>query len=574
MKINRFSPLVFLAISLIFFACSDEATQPEDNPTGNENSKSETFLGYGYDVIHSSFINRRDVKISHPILDQGRMSKDGMIATEPAVEQDFKMYAGNNLEQFYKDRNAGINVSYSGILFSGKFGFEFSNAMNESKIDSSSYVRGHTYRYTQDDYIKGATPEKLADYLTEDFANALKTKNASQILDQYGTHVLARYYKGGSLEFNYTYTGKSLSSTNQLKTALQASYAGISGGVTYNSTTESRELEEKSLFHYYTYGGESIDAFSLQELKASYSAWLNSIENKADICGIGDFNQSLIPLWELARAGGYSTKASELEAEFSARAIKAGKALLVKKLKEISTRISKDSTYSFNASKDSPAEIEIYALGAGGGGQGGSYEADLIFDDFGRGGSGGGGAAAYIKLTVEEAVLFNITVGKGGEGGAKYSGSIGNQAGYPGKDGGNTEVKWTAKGITLSAGGGKFGGASGTQTPGGAGGVASINPPQNPPLYSTAQTLKATGANGQNGCFANSCTNGNNTGGSAARLPSPHDFGGGSGAIYPNTPAVSGGGGSGGHCNKNSCTASQKGGDGQVLIKLKYYSEE
>jgi len=491
------------------------------------------------------------------------------------------MFAGSDLKQFYTDRNAGfgVDLGFNAVLFSGKFSFEFSGAMSENRIDSNSYVRGRSYRYTQDDYIKGATPEKLANYLTEDFVNILQTKTASQILDQYGTHVLARYYKGGSLEFNYTYNGKSLSkdNTQQLKAALQASYKGISGGVSGNAaaTAESKELEENSLFHYYSYGGKPIDAFSLQELKNSYGDWLNSIADNADICGIGDFNQSLIPLWELAAASGYPSIAKELENEFNARAVRQGKALLVKKIqierKEFNLENNTvNQTYSFDkVSKNSPASVEIYVLGAGGGGQGGGLK-------FGTGGAGGGGEVAFVKMSIEEPINFTITLGRGGAGG-NWRGANTAIEGGKGNDGERTEVKWSVE-SSIVANGGKGGGNS--ETNGGKGGTSGYVKPGNASgsvSYTDKNYTFVSGGDGSTGSIDKDLSS---KGGDGAKLEkdkvgNSEDFGGSLGGRREEKSGANiarkaeyGGGGSGGYGQNNGAD----GGKGFALIKIFYYT--
>jgi hypothetical protein len=555
--------LVFFLFSCSDFVNTNNALQDDRQPFPEK----KIFLGYGYDVINSSYINRRDVKISHPILDMEKMLNDDIIISESiAGEQDFQMFVGSNLTEFYKDQNSSMNLGFdlsgiagdlsgiAGILFSGKFGFEFSNAMSENRVDSSSYLRGRSYRYTQDDYIKGATAQKLLSYLAEDFTDALQTKNASQIIDLYGTHVLIRYYKGGSLEFNYTYTGNSLSSTAQKKSALQASYAGISSNYSNGPTTAGKELEENSLFHYYSYGGKSIDAFDLQGLKAGYGVWLNSIKDNADICGIGDFNQSLISLWELAEAAGYLSKANELESEFNLRAVRAGKALLVKKIKTEIKEFRSNDTYSFDASIDNPAEIEIYALGAGGGGQSGhTFGCGFLWlgTCSGTGAAGGGGAVAYLKLITEESISFSITVGKGGAGGS-YSGNTGGNGG----NGGTTIVKWNAKGITLNA----DGGIGGKPYVGGQGGRGSLSPTQH--ILYKDQDFK-NGYNGWNGCGESRCES---KGGTSAKLEYK-----GSQSPFPSAAGTGlGDGGSGSY----SYDSGKSGGNGLVLIVVKHYAED
>lgn len=581
------------ALSLCFFLGScvdpDLISDIQDNLDDLKNpttgGKSQYYLGYGYDVVNSSYMNRSDVKVSHPILDQQKLIKAGMVASQQVNVQDFQVSVGRSISTFYKDRNAGLNIKYAndvvGALFSGKFSFEFSYKLNESRIDSSSFLRGRSYVYTHDDYIKNATAQNMLEYLTESFAVDLQTKTASQLLDQYGTHAVVRYYKGGALEFNYVYNGSVLTKDTDLKMALNASFAGISGDASYSSSGNSRELEEKSTFHYYTYGGAAFDAFTLAELKGTYNAWLSSIPTNADICGIGNFDQSFIPIWALAEASGDTSKALALENEFNARAIRQGKALLVRRIKTVTyeKNTSGSATYTFNeAEKDSPAEIEIYVLGAGGGGQGGHNKDGTSIPLLGSpsytgtGGAGGGGAAAYMKLVVEEPVSLSITVGKGGSGGSYADVGIGSdgRSGYKGDNGGATSVNWGAKSLTLSAAGGLGGSGNGTETNGGNGGGTSSLP------NASSFYMEGTTAAGGKGSGGSKESDVQTTGGNAAtiKIGSVNPFGGGSGGVRQkggNTQAAqNGGGGSGGY----ALNSGKAGGDGHVIIKIRYYGTE
>lgn len=573
-----------MAFGIFLWSCGNEGVA--NLPDNQNGGKSQYYLGYGYDVINSSYINRSDVKVSHPILDQQKLIKAGMVASEQVSVQDFQVSVGSSISTFYKDRNAGLNIGYennvAAALFSGKFGFEFSYKMNENRIDSSSFLRGRSYHYTHDDYIKNATAQNMLEYLTDNFAVDLKTKTAAQLLDQYGTHAVIRYYKGGALEFNYVYSGSVLKSASDLKTALNGSYAGISGDASYNASSKANELEEKSTFHYYTYGGSPLDAFTLQELKNTYSVWLSSIAANADICGVGNFDQSFISIWELAEANGDKSKAQAIENEFNTRAIKQGKALLVRRIKTetYEKNTSGSYTYTFSgAEKNSPAIIEVYVLGSGGGGQGG-HQIKRLRDTYrGTGGAGGGGAAAYMNLVVEEPVTFNITVGKGGSGGTYADVGVGveSRSGNDGIQGEATSVKLSAMNITLSAEGGFGGAGNGLNTDGGAGG-------RSPTLPSSSLITESKSASGSPGNNGSKDDDVQSVGGSAAILKtgSVNPFGGGLGSIRQKgggggadydgniKPAEIGGGGSGGY----GLRYGWGGGDGHVIIKVKYYSSE
>ena len=231
------------------------------------------------------------------------------------------------------------------------------------------------------------------------------------------------------------------------------------------------------------------------------------------------------------------------------------------------------------------SEIEIYALGAGGGGQGGNRNG-TIYVSRGTGGSGGGGSAAYmklgnneLKLGKNESVSLSVTVGTGGTGGEPNKNTF-ETAGCSGKDGGATTVTWSAKSITLNAPGGSGGGGSttceGKVVNGGAGGISGTANPPNSALYD-GNPLFVSGKNGSNGHTDSGESPIAASGGSAAIINKGtlSSFGGGSGSIRQagssnRSAAGNGGGGTSGHMDQ----AGIKGGNGLVTIVYKYYTEE
>ena len=552
-------------------------------PNASSSSWQDTYLGYGYDVINSSYINRGDVKMLYPILDQEKMISDGLVASGSIGIQEFETFVGNSLTKFYEERNKNIglglsaSVPFKSVLFSGKYETEFSVKLNENRTDEHSYLRGRSYHYTHHEYIgKGrATAEKLVEYLSEGFAADLRSKTAAQILDRYGSHIFIQYYKGGVMEYNYAYYGTKLTNSTEMSNALKASLSikiGVSASVSDNSKKDGEELENNSIFHSYTYGGALVNISSVEQIESNYTTWLNSIETKSDICGIGKFDESFIPVWELAAASGKTELAKELEREFLDRAIKQGKNMETMKSVVISKSFTSSTTYSFD--KGVPAIIEVYALGAGGGGQGGNrsywWNPINIFqggrNDIGTGGSGGGGAAAYMKFSVEESVAFNITVGKGGSGGGGHYSDWNDtwESGNPGDRGGNTSVTVGSRTLTAEGGGGAGGGGQ-NQDGGGGGKDESTSKPAN--LLDFVSKSGMNGDDGQHMADLRSL----NRGGRAAIIEkgSEKTFGGGTGATN-GIAAQTGGGGMGGYNDDQSGTT---GGNGQVVIVVTYFEK-
>jgi hypothetical protein len=231
-------------------------------------------------------------------------------------------------------------------------------------------------------------------------------------------------------------------------------------------------------------------------------------------------------------------------------------------------------------------EIELYALGAGGGGQGGNLNEGLIFTERGTGGAGGGGSAAYLKLgnlglSKNGTVSLSVTVGSGGAGGSATTTSSTN-AGCSGGRGGATTVAWSAKSITLNAPGGSGGGSgsttcTGNNVNGGAGGTRGSVNPSNSNLY-VSSPFFADGSTGSTGNIDHGTTTIASNGGKAATISNRgtlSSFGGGSGgslaagSFDPN-PAQNGGGGIGAPWTNDG----RSGGNGLVTIVFKYFTEE
>ncbi|MDR3011730.1 MAG: hypothetical protein LBU70_00750 [Chitinispirillales bacterium] len=228
-----------------------------------------------------------------------------------------------------------------------------------------------------------------------------------------------------------------------------------------------------------------------------------------------------------------------------------------------------DSPGNFTRTFDriSPARVEIYMLGAGSGGQGGS----LISSTGVIGASGGGGAAAYMMFIADSPITFDITVGAGGSGGVPHQAPSGSQwqSGSLGDFGGNTTVRVGS--VTFTVEGGGQAGGSGQILTAGAGGWAGSRPPN---LLGWAS---ASGGNGMDGVPPGMWVWGSR-GGNAASITgmgSVSSFGGGLGGmsgggaagpqpnVVPGTAAAGGGGGAG-YGNQDG----GNGGHGRVLIVI------
>jgi hypothetical protein len=589
--------------------------------SGSDVCPQKHYLGKGYDVIRSSYINHEGIKHTMNIIDQDKMCQDGFVRRDDEVNiRHYKAFTGKSIKGFNQDRNTNIGFGFSfgsGALFSLGLSKEFETS--QSSDEQTYYSRIYSYLYKQFDYIVDGK-SNLPKYLTDSFKNDLKNKSASAILNDYGTHVFISYYKGGCLEANYTYWGTSLKTTEAVRTAVDGSYKTISANLSTGSNKSEIDKEENTSFNYKSYGGGiDIKALGIDALKGEHGKWLTSITSgNAEICGIQSFDDSFISIWDLAKAAGETSKAADLEKAFRDLATSQLNDTSIFPLGKIFEE-PKSVTYAGEAkgtislsnliptsdrTKATIANIEIYALGAGGGGQGGHNNVNLLSVTNGMGGAGGGGSASYLKLSdlklnKGQSVTLDVNIGRGGPGGTYIQGNIGDAvtAGCNGGDGATTTVKYGN--ITITAPGGK--GGYGNSNPCKIGGGFTVNGGnagnRGTITDATVPAIFVQGTAGSDGVLNIKDGDKESRGGNSGRINSTttnykgtlNSFGGYSGMLRstggafnstaqanctPTNTANCGGGGHAGFLYGNSVSSGKKGGDGLVTVVIRYFVEE
>ncbi|MDR3001807.1 MAG: hypothetical protein LBU89_11155 [Fibromonadaceae bacterium] len=560
-------------------------------------------LGMGYDVIRSAYINNDEVKKTNPILDQDKLCQAGVLKFDPITEGNFYLTTDSSITKLYKGRNDQLNVGAN--FFVGGVNAKFATEKQEEVNNQVYYAQLMSYNYKKEDWINTPT-QNLSQYLTDEFINDLKSKTPEQILSQYGTHTFIRYKKGGYLEANYTYYGTKFAGREKVDKAIEASYKVVSGGVSVGTEEKIEEESASTSFNYKTYGGTLLSATTFAQLtKSAYSNWISSLNNanNIQIAGIGNFDQSLIPVWTLATAAGETAKATALQNAFNQLVQTEGMKFPKGRMFETKIIIPPSTSgyglgTNYSVGGGCPectyVEMEIYVLGAGGGGQGGNgtYYEDctlLLFCDLvsytGTGGAGGGGAATYARLSNlgltkgQPVILDSIVIGKGGVFGTAINQKIsGQHSGGNGGRGGDSKVVY--KGARILAKGGFPGGGVSPTTPGGTGGTGSNSDlPTNKVGTTSIPRYMGDGkiANGSAGTPGDWQISKLSTGGKAASITNTGTvttFGGGLGGERPLSGSIrqaeKGGGGSGGYSINNG----REGGHGLVTIVLKYYKEE
>jgi hypothetical protein len=228
------------------------------------------------------------------------------------------------VKELYEKISGGASVEGETPVFSAKVEAEFSVSSNSKK--TNFFSKGHGIHYTKDEWLDGADPVILSGILTDTFKSDIASLSAAQIIGNYGTHLIARCYWGGTAEFNYSYSGTELTDATSVSVAVEASYGGVKGSVDLAHEDEVKELNENSVFKARTVGGMNTSITGVDDFKEKYDEWVTSIQDQPDICAIGNFGQSLIPIWTLI-AQVNPDKATAVQNEFFDQANTRGVAL-------------------------------------------------------------------------------------------------------------------------------------------------------------------------------------------------------------------------------------------------------
>jgi hypothetical protein len=287
-------------------------------------AEGDTFVLYGYDVIKSGSINRGDVKLTTPILDMAKVNAANMVTDSVYKYSNWTSVAEDSVLEMLEKINASLSVGYEGPIFGGKVESEFSSSTGSKQ--TRHYAKGRGLQITLQEHLKYSQPSVLKNFLDETFKMYIQEKDAKDILDTYGTHLIVQCYWGGAAEFNYSYTGTELATAEDIRVALNASYGGFSGAASGGYSEQVNELNKNSSFSCSTHGGANTSYMTAEQFMAGYKDWVTSVEADPDLCAILNFEKDLVPIWKIVREVN-PHKGSEIEAEFAERVQTRGIAL-------------------------------------------------------------------------------------------------------------------------------------------------------------------------------------------------------------------------------------------------------
>jgi|GEM_PF-1744663 len=343
-------------MSLSFFACATadesppmlsapgglqgEQENPEENPEGitflSEPRKVEpeglsaamdrNYHLYGYHVLDSPYVEAIYVK-GLPILDKDKV--DEKIHRFETLSNDWKgtrtqEFSVSNISEINSSLNTKAKVSYSNAVFSGSLESEYSIDKRHKKNEAyTTYMHlrileGRRYIGTNKELSALLSNEFLA-HLT-DLENGETT--AEEIFDLYGTHLIKTYFIGGRARFNFNYSSSEEMTKEDLRVEAEAMTRKVKAKTEVRTSEITIDENRTVITKVSSYGGADLSGVTLENLHEKFTAWANSVEEAATLCGIGDFEQSMVGIWDILPSTGYETARLRLKEHYFEEAMK------------------------------------------------------------------------------------------------------------------------------------------------------------------------------------------------------------------------------------------------------------
>lgn len=287
-------------------------TSDEDKAFGNftDIDDETAFIGAGYNVIFSGYINGNEAQIINPIFDIDAIIDSGKLRLNHMTRVVGMSASGNTMDSFMssysKQLSASLGASY-GSFFSASVNVDFSSLAKSSLTEKQEFMKFHTSAQTMTLTFREKV-DSYRDYLDESFARDLADSDVTpeELFEKYGTHVITSAAYGGRLDFNYyLYSTDSSTSQEDIEKIGGKLSAGIGSFKADGSVNVSNEYKEEAASKHVNimnsvqvYGGEPMDMASLETVTANYGAWLKTIADAPTMIGVLNPN-SLYPIWEL-----------------------------------------------------------------------------------------------------------------------------------------------------------------------------------------------------------------------------------------------------------------------------------
>ena len=264
---------------------------------------SESYLGYGFDVIRSSVFSDKYVKLSAPIFTAEGIKSQRLLRVD-SKSSHVNEIVSSSMDEFSEQWNASANigVSWGKKKIGGSVELSAKYSNDNSKTKSLSYqVVSIT---NQQFYI--VMQSDLATYrsiMTDSFkADLYSDMSPATFFDRYGTHFITSAVMGGKINSYYKHSSETEQSLTQA--SAQASIevrafptqVNVDVSVDWRQQMASQGIEVVNTIE--VLGGGDFGMLSATDVPKNYAAWEKSLDSNPSLIGIKDTG-SLWGVWEL-----------------------------------------------------------------------------------------------------------------------------------------------------------------------------------------------------------------------------------------------------------------------------------
>ncbi|MBO6263689.1 MAG: InlB B-repeat-containing protein [Clostridia bacterium] len=259
----------------------------------------EAYIGYGYNVIDSDYVNSSEVKTNYRIFDADKLNKKQLIMIKDHNSEDYYI-SGNSVSTYQASVEAKMSAKVAAKkIFSGSIKAKFKTT-TKTTASALFYEYSHTTKAYQ--LILQCDFEEYKEMLTEAFKRDLLNLDIGTLFNRYGTHVITSVIMGGRFDLSYTMLSDAVIDTASLSASLDTSFKawGVDTSVDVSTNIEATAKENNTTINVEAscFGGDKIQMNNEKAILSNYQKWLSTIDENPSLVGIRDIN-SLIPIWEL-----------------------------------------------------------------------------------------------------------------------------------------------------------------------------------------------------------------------------------------------------------------------------------
>lgn len=264
----------------------------------------ESPVGRGYNIFGAFADN---ASVQGPVLDFAKMKNDGLITSTPINDSDTLIVAGQTLQQVSESMSASVSASGSGSFGAASFAGSMSSSFSKETMFRHEYHYANLYQLHRVARVKLlADIVRLRDsYLTPLAAEVINSPSvaADQVIDFFGTHVLAGAVYGARFEYSSATNTWAYAAKTSAAVAVEVSFQSLTGSGSgtsdFSSSEERQEYDSNSVTRVRASGGDSELASGLGDLEA----WKASIDDNDPVLVQFDDapgSRPLLPIWEFA----------------------------------------------------------------------------------------------------------------------------------------------------------------------------------------------------------------------------------------------------------------------------------